>query len=76
MEEETIEVEIKSKLIQMPNKKISSTGLTDALASVHLTIGGSSDTPVGLSLLDASWNQVKSLYITGSTDGPKQNTVH
>ena len=56
MEEETIEVEIKSKLIQMPNKKISSTGLTDALASVHPTLGGRSDAPVGLYPLDASRN--------------------
>ena len=37
-------------------------------------IGRSSDAPVGLSPLDASWNQVKSLYITCWTDGPKQST--
>ena len=55
-------------------KKNSSTGLTDA------PIIGASDAwrkfrrPVGLSLLEASWNQVKSLYITGWTDGPKQST--
>ena len=54
LEEETIEVEIKSKLIQLQNKKISSTGLTDALASVHPTLGKSSDAPVSLSPLDAS----------------------
>ena len=50
MEEETIEVTFKSKSIQLKTKKNSSTGLTDALASVHPTIGGSSDAPVGLSL--------------------------
>ena len=55
-------------------KKNSSIGLTDA------PIIGVSDAwrkfrrPVGLSLLEASWNQVKSLYITGWTDGPKQST--
>ena len=55
-------------------KKNSSTGLTDA------PIIGASDAwrkfrrPVSLSLLEASWNQVKSLYITGWTDGPKQST--
>ena len=50
MEEETIEVTFKSKSIQLKTKKNSSTGLTDALASVHPTLGGSSDAPVGLSL--------------------------
>ena len=74
MEEETIEVTFNSKSIQLKIKKNCSTGLTDALASVHPTFGGSSDAPVGLSPLDASWNQVKSLYITGWTDGPKQST--
>ena len=43
MEEETIEVTFKSKSIQLKKKKDSSTGLTDALASVHPTLGGSSD---------------------------------
>ena len=59
LEEETIEVEIKSKLIQLQNKKISSTDLTDALTSVHPTLGGRSDAPDGLYPLDASRNQVK-----------------
>ena len=43
MENETIEVEIKSKSIQLKTKKNSSTGLTNALASVHPTLGGRSD---------------------------------
>ena len=43
MEEETIEVEIKSKSIQLKTKKNSSTGLTDESASVHPTLGGRSD---------------------------------
>ena len=50
MEEETIEVTFNSKSIQLKIKKNCSTGLTDALASVHLTLGGSSDATVGLSL--------------------------
>ena len=50
MEEETIEVTFKSKSIQLKTKKNSSTGLTDASASVHPMLGGSSDAPVGLSL--------------------------
>ena len=50
MEEETIEVTFKSKSIQLKMKKNSSTGLTDAKASVHPKLSGSSDTPVGLSL--------------------------
>ena len=50
MEEETIEVTFKSKSIQLKTKKNSNTGLTDALASVYLTLGGSSVAPVGLSL--------------------------
>ena len=45
MEKETIEVAINSKSIQLKTKKISSTGLTDALASVHPTLGGRSDAP-------------------------------
>jgi hypothetical protein len=49
LEEETIEVTFKSKSIQLKTKKNSSIGLTDALASVHPTLGGSSDAPVGLS---------------------------
>ena len=43
MEEETIKVTFNSKSIQLKIKKNCSTGLTDALASVHLTLGGSSD---------------------------------
>ena len=54
LEEETIKVTFKSKSIQLKMKKNSSTGLTDALASVHPTLGGSCDAPVGLSLLEAS----------------------
>ena len=50
MEKETIKEEIKSKSIQLHNMKISITDLTDALASVHPKLSGSSDTPVGLSL--------------------------
>ena len=50
MEEETIKVTFESKSIQVKIKKNSNTGLTDALASVHPTLGGSSDAPVGLSL--------------------------
>ena len=50
MEEETIKVTSKSKSIQLKTKKNSSTGLTDALASVYPTLGGSFDAPVGLSL--------------------------
>ena len=55
MEEETIEVTFKSKSVQLKTKKNSSNGLTDALASVHPTLCGSSDAPVGLSL----WMQVE-----------------
>ena len=43
MEEETIEVENKSKSIQLKTKKNSNTSLTDDTASVHPTIGGRSD---------------------------------
>ena len=43
LEEETIEVEIKSKSIQLKTKKNSSTGLTDALSSVHPMFDGRSD---------------------------------
>ena len=43
LEEETIEVEIKSKSIQLKTKKNSNTSLTDDTASVHPTIGGRSD---------------------------------
>ena len=43
MEEETIEVKIKSKSIQLKTKKNSCTGLTDVLASVHLMLDGRSD---------------------------------
>ena len=43
LENETIEVEIKSKSIQLKTKKNSSTGLTNALASVHLTLGRRTD---------------------------------
>ena len=42
LEEETIEVEIKSKSIQLKTKK-NSGGLTDALASVHPMLGGRFD---------------------------------
>jgi len=54
LEEETIEVTFNSKSIQLKIKKNCSTGLTDALASVHPMLGESSDAPVGLSSLDAS----------------------
>ena len=43
LEKETIEVEIKSKSIQLKTKKNSSTGLTDALSSVHPMFNGRSD---------------------------------
>jgi len=54
LEQETIEVTFNSKSIQLKIKKNCSTGLTDALASVHPMLGESSDAPVGLSSLDAS----------------------
>ena len=43
MIEETIEVAINSKTIQLKTKKISSTGLTDVSALVHPTLGGRTD---------------------------------
>ena len=43
MEEETIKVTFNSKSIQLKIKKNYSTGLTDALASVHPTLGGRFD---------------------------------
>ena len=43
LEEETIEVTFNSKSIQLKTKKNSITGLTDALASVHPTLGGRTD---------------------------------
>jgi len=43
LEEETIEVENKSKSIELKTKINSSTSLTDDTASVHPTIGGRSD---------------------------------
>ena len=43
MEEETIEVAINSKAIQLKMKKNSSTGLTDASSSAHPTLGGRTD---------------------------------
>ena len=43
LKEETIEVAINSKTIQLKTKKISSTGLTDVLALVHPTLGGRTD---------------------------------
>ena len=43
MEEETIKVTFNSKSIQLKIKKNCSTGLTDALASVHPTLGGRTD---------------------------------
>jgi len=64
LEKETIKEEIKSKSIQLQNMKISSTNLTDALASVHPKLRGSTDAPVGLFLLDTNWDQVKILYVT------------
>jgi len=54
LEQETIEVTFNSKSIQLKIKKNCSTDLTDALASVHQTLDGSFDAPVGLSSLDAS----------------------
>ena len=45
-----MEVTFNSKSIQLKIKKNCSTGLTDALASVHPTLGRSSDAPVRLSL--------------------------
>ena len=65
LEEETIEVTFNSKSIQLKIKKNCSTGLTDVIASVHPTLDGSSDAPVGLSSLDARGNQVNNLYSTG-----------
>jgi len=41
--EETIEVAINSKTIQLKTKKISSTGLSNILALVHPTLGGRTD---------------------------------
>ena len=64
MEKETIKEEIKSKSIQLQNKKIISTGLTNVLASVHPKLSGRTDAPVGLFLLDTNWDQVKILYVT------------
>ena len=64
MKKESIKEKIKSKSIQLQNKKISSTGLTDALASVHPKLSGRTDAPVGLFLLNANWDQVKILYVT------------
>ena len=55
MEKETIKVEIKSKSIHLKTKKNRSTGLTDALASAHPTLGGRTDDPVGPSL----WKQAE-----------------
>ena len=43
LEEETIEVAINSKTIQLKTKKNSSTGLADVLALVHPTLGGRTD---------------------------------
>ena len=43
LKEETIEVTFNSKSIQLKIKKNCSTGLTDALASVHPTLGGRTD---------------------------------
>ena len=63
LEEDTIEITFNSKSIQLKIKKNCSTGLTDALASVHPTLGGSSDAPVGLSSLDEGRNQVKNSIV-------------
>ena len=43
LEEETIEVTFNSKSIQLKTKKNSTTGLSDALASVHPTLGERTD---------------------------------
>ena len=43
LEEEIIEVTFNSKSIQLKTKKNSSTGLTDALSSVHPMFDGRSD---------------------------------
>ena len=43
LKEKTIEVTFNSKSIQLKMKKNSSTDLTDALASVHPTLGGRTD---------------------------------
>jgi len=43
LKEETIQVTFNSKSIQLKTKKNSSTGLTDASASVHPTLGGRTD---------------------------------
>jgi ribosomal protein S7 len=43
LKKETIEVTFNSKSIQLKTKKNSITGLTDALASVHPTLGGRTD---------------------------------
>ena len=43
MEEETVEVAINSKTIQLKTKKNSSTGLADVLALVHSMLGGRTD---------------------------------
>jgi len=74
--EETIEVTFKFKTIQLKTKKNSSTGLIDALASVHPTHGGSSDAPVGLSL----WMQaeIKSTISIAPVEPmiPRKSPVH
>ena len=76
MKEETIEVTFKSKSIKLKTKKNSSTGLIDALASVHPTLGRSSDVPVGLSL----WMQaeIKSTISIASVEPivPSKAPVH
>ena len=60
LEKETIKVAINSKSIQLKTKKNSSTGLTDALASVHPTLGGRTDAlPVYLFWMQA---EIKSTY--------------
>ena len=65
LEEETIEVTFNSKSIQLKINKNYSTGLIDAIVSMHSTLGGSPDALVDLSSLDASRNQVNNLYSTG-----------
>ena len=51
LEAKTIEVTFNFKSIQLKIKKNCSTGLTDALASVHPMLGGSFDAPAVYLLL-------------------------
>ena len=65
LEEETIEVEIKSKSIQLKMKKNSSTGLTNALSSVHPMLDGRYDALSAYLLWMQAGNQVKETFVTG-----------